>query len=162
MARISVEIGIAFAETARAAAASAGVGLERVALIGSHGQTIWHDPRGTHGGVRCTFQIGEAAEIAERTGIRCGTTSARPTWRRAARVRARSVRGLGALHLEDRWIVCLNLGGIANVTLLPPGAAIDDVAAFDTGPGNMTIDALAERSSGGPTTRTAPPPRAAR
>ena len=69
VARISVEIGIAFAETARAAAAAAGVGVERVALIGSHGQTIWHDPRGTHGGVRCTFQIGEAAEIAERTGV---------------------------------------------------------------------------------------------
>ena len=149
VARISVEIGIAFAETARAVAAAAGVDLERVALIGSHGQTIWHDPRGTHGGVRCTYQIGEAAEIAERTGV--------PVWHdfRPADVAA---GGEGAplvpfadwvlFTLEDRWTVCLNLGGIANLTLLPPGATIDDVTAFDTGPGNMTIDALAERFLG--------------
>ncbi|HEY7471486.1 MAG TPA: anhydro-N-acetylmuramic acid kinase [Gemmatimonadota bacterium] len=149
VARLSVELGAAFAETARAAVAAAGVALDRVALIASHGQTLWHDPRGAHGGVRCTFQIGEAAEIAERTGV--------PVWHdfRPADVAA---GGEGAplvpfadwvlFTLDDRWTVCLNVGGIANVTLLPPGATIDAVTAFDTGPGNMTIDALAERLLG--------------
>lgn len=149
VARHSVEVAAAFAETARAAAAAAGVELGRVALIGSHGQTIWHDPRGAAGGVRCTLQIGEAAEIAERVGV--------PVWHdfRPADVAA---GGEGAplvpyadwvlFTLEDRWTVCLNLGGIANVTLLPPAAEIGDIAAFDTGPGNMALDALAERLLG--------------
>jgi anhydro-N-acetylmuramic acid kinase len=151
VARLSVQVGVAFAETARAAAAAAGVALDRVALIGSHGQTLWHDPRGEIGGVRCTLQIGEAAEIAERTGI--------PVWHdfRTADVAA---GGEGAplvpyadwvlFTLADRWTVCLNLGGIANVTILPPAAEVDDVVAFDTGPGNMVLDALAERLLGRP------------
>lgn len=151
VARLSVELGATFAETARAAAAAGGVDLGRVALIGSHGQTLWHDPRGAVGGVPCTLQIGEAAEIAERTGV--------PVWHdfRPADVAA---GGEGAplvpyvdwvlFTLPDRWTVCLNLGGIANVTILPPAAGIDDVTAFDTGPGNMALDALAERLLGSP------------
>lgn len=151
VARLSVEVGIAFAETARSAAAASGVALDRVALIGSHGQTLWHDPRGELGGVSCTLQIGEAAVIAERTGV--------PVWHdfRTADVAA---GGEGAplvpyadwvlFTLSDRWTVCLNLGGIANVTILPPAAAIDGVRAFDTGPGNMALDALAERLLGRP------------
>lgn len=149
VARLSVEVAAAFAEAARAAAAEARIPLEQVALIGSHGQTLWHDPRGSLGGVPCTLQIGEAAEIAERTGV--------PVWHdfRTADVAA---GGEGAplvpyadwalLTLADRWTVCLNLGGIANVTLLPPAAGIADVIAFDTGPANMVLDALAERLLG--------------
>jgi len=151
VARLSVEVAAAFARTAQAAAAAAGVELAHVALIGSHGQTLWHDPRGAVGGVRCTFQIGEGAEIAERSGV--------PVWHdfRPADVAA---GGEGAplvpyadwvlFTLPDRYTVCLNLGGIANVTLLPAAAAIGDVAAFDTGPGNMALDALAERLLGSP------------
>jgi anhydro-N-acetylmuramic acid kinase len=149
VAGLSVEIGAIFAEVAAAAAATARVPLDDVALIGSHGQTLWHDPRGERGGVRCTLQIGEAAEIAERTGV--------PVWHdfRPADVAA---GGEGAplvpwadwilFSLPDRWTVCLNLGGIANVTLLPPGAESGDVTAFDTGPGNMVLDALAGRLLG--------------
>jgi anhydro-N-acetylmuramic acid kinase len=151
VAGLSVEVAAVFADTARAAAAAAGVEMGRVALIGSHGQTLWHDPRGAVGGVRCTLQIGEAAEIAERTGV--------AVWHdfRPADVAA---GGEGAplvpyvdwvlFTLPDRWTVCLNLGGIANVTILPPGARIDDVTAFDTGPGNMALDTLAERLLGRP------------
>jgi anhydro-N-acetylmuramic acid kinase len=151
VARLSVQVGAAFAEIARAAAAAAGVALDRVALIGSHGQTLWHDPRGEIGGVRCTLQIGEAAEIAERTGV--------AVWHdfRTADVAA---GGEGAplvpyvdwvlFTLADRWTVCLNLGGIANATILPPAAEIERVVAFDTGPGNMALDALAERLLGRP------------
>lgn len=151
VARFSVEIAAAFAAAAGAATEAAGVPLGEVALIGSHGQTVWHDPRGERGGVRCTLQIGEAAEIAERTRV--------PVWHdfRPADVAA---GGEGAplvpyvdhalFTLDDRWTVCLNLGGIANVTILPPGAGIGDVRAFDTGPGNMVLDALAERLLGAP------------
>ncbi len=149
VARLSVLVGAAFAEAARAAIEAAGLVRADVALVGSHGQTIWHDPRGARGGVGCTLQIGEAAEIAERTGL--------PVWHdfRPADVAA---GGEGAplvpyvdwvlFTLANRWTVCLNLGGIANVTLLPPAAAISDVVAFDTGPGNMALDHLAARLLG--------------
>ena len=149
MARLSALVGSAFADAALAAIAAAGLERTDVALVGSHGQTIWHDPRGARGGVGCTLQIGEAAEIAERTGL--------PVWHdfRPADVAA---GGEGAplvpyvdwvlFTLADRWTVCLNLGGIANVTLLPPAAGIEDVVAFDTGPGNMALDHLAERLLG--------------
>ena len=154
VARLSVEIGAVFAGVAAAAAAAARVRLDDVALIGSHGQTLWHDPRGERGGVRCTLQIGEGAEIAERTGV--------PVWHdfRTADVAA---GGEGAplvpwadwilFTLPDRWTVCLNLGGIANVSFLPPGADSGDVTAFDTGPGNMVLDALAGRLLGAPLDR---------
>ena len=149
VARLSALVGSAFADAALAAIAAAGLERTDVALVGSHGQTIWHDPRGARGGVGCTLQIGEAAEIAERTGL--------PVWHdfRPADVAA---GGEGAplvpyvdwvlFTLADRWTVCLNLGGIANVTLLPPAAGIADVVAFDTGPGNMALDHLAERLLG--------------
>jgi anhydro-N-acetylmuramic acid kinase len=151
VARLSVAVGAAFADAALAAIAAAGRKREEIALVGSHGQTIWHDPRGTRGGVGCTLQIGEAAEIAERTGL--------PVWHdfRPADVAA---GGEGAplvpyadwvlFTLADRWTVCLNLGGIANVTLLPPAAGISDVIAFDTGPGNMALDHLAATLLGRP------------
>jgi anhydro-N-acetylmuramic acid kinase len=146
VARLSVEVGVAFAEAAHAAAEAASTPLARVTLIGSHGQTVWHDPRGNRGGVACTLQIGEAAVIAERSGV--------PVWHdfRTADVAA---GGEGAplvpyvdwalLTHPARWTVCLNLGGIANVTILPPKAGLADVVAFDTGPGNMVLDALAGR-----------------
>lgn len=151
VARLSVAVGSAFAEAALAAIAAAGLESAEVALAGSHGQTIWHEPRGARGGVGCTLQIGEAAEIAERTGL--------PVWHdfRPADVAA---GGEGAplvpyvdwvlFTLADRWTVCLNLGGIANVTILPPAAGIADVVAFDTGPGNMALDHLAMELLGRP------------
>ncbi len=146
LASLDVEVGAAFAEAARAAADNARVRLAEVALIGSHGQTVWHDPRAERGRAGATLQIGEAAEIAERTGC--------PVWSdfRPADVAA---GGEGApfvpfadwLLFADpaRWRACVNLGGIANVTLLPAGAGPEDVIAFDTGPGNMVLDFLARR-----------------
>ena len=149
IAALDFEIGERFAEAAEAAAGAAAIPLEEFSLIGSHGQTLWHDPRGEFGGRPSTLQIGEPAVIAERTGL--------PVWAdfRPADVAA---GGEGAplvpyvdwllFGREDAWTVCLNLGGIANVTLLPPGARPEEVMAFDTGPGNMILDALAERLLG--------------
>ena len=115
-----------------------------VDLIGCHGQTIFHEGRSN------TLQIGEPAILAERTGV--------PV---VANFRARDIaaggRGAPLVPFVDyllfrhprRTRVALNIGGIANITVIPAGCAPEDVVAFDTGPGNMVIDWLAREFSGG-------------
>ena len=139
-------LGEAFAEAALRLMEDHGLSPGEFDLVGSHGQTIYHMPRQEerHGyRSRSTLQIGEPSVIAERTGI--------PT---VADFRKADIAagGEGApltpyldyiLHrspTESR--ILQNIGGIANLTYLPAGATIDDVVAFDTGPGNMIIDAL--------------------
>ncbi len=117
---------------------------EDVDLIGSHGQTIQHLPGGVKEGermVRSTLQIAEPALIAETTGI---TTVA------DFRTRDVAAGGFGAPLVpyadyilfadETKGRALQNIGGIANVTYLPPGGTPKDIIAFDTGPGNMIID----------------------
>jgi anhydro-N-acetylmuramic acid kinase len=125
-----------------------------VHLIGSHGQTIYHQPRPVRepslGLVRSTLQIAEPAVITERTGI---TTVA------DFRQRDVAAGGQGApltpyvhyllLRHARRSRLIVNLGGISNVTHLPASGGLRAVRAFDTGPGNMVLDALASRFSGG-------------
>ncbi|SPE36391.1 Anhydro-N-acetylmuramic acid kinase [Candidatus Sulfopaludibacter sp. SbA6] len=115
-----------------------------VELIGCHGQTVYHEG-GAH-----TLQIGSPAVLAERTGV--------PV---VSDFRARDIAagGQGAPlvpHVDyllfrhpKRARIALNIGGIANVTAIPAAAAPEDVVAFDTGPGNMVIDALAREYSRG-------------
>ncbi|MCW3979557.1 MAG: anhydro-N-acetylmuramic acid kinase [Candidatus Bathyarchaeota archaeon] len=139
-------LGEFFAECAVNVVEAAGVDLGEVDLIGSHGQTVHHLPqsRKTFGyASRSTLQIGEAAVIAERTGV--------PT---VADFRKTDIAagGEGApltpyldfvLHRHPtRSRILQNIGGIANLTYLPAGAGAEDVVAFDTGPGNMVIDAV--------------------
>ncbi|BFU95119.1 MAG: Anhydro-N-acetylmuramic acid kinase [Nitrospira sp.] len=125
-----------------------------VALIGSHGQTVHHLPHGVQapgvGAIRSTLQIGEPAVIAERTGI---TT--------IANFRARDVAagGQGApltpavhallLRHPRRARLVVNLGGISNVTYIPPDHTEEGVVAFDTGPANMVLDNLVARMTNG-------------
>lgn len=137
-------LGELFAEAAARAVRQAGVAVGEVDLIGSHGQTIHHLPaprqEGAHA-VRSSLQIGEPAVIAERTGV---TTIA------DFRPRDLAAGGEGApltpvVHHAlfahpDQGRVVLNLGGIANVTVLPAGADASSVTGFDTGPGNVLLD----------------------
>ena len=145
--RANVLLGELFAEAAIAVANAAGVPLSRVALIGSHGQTIHHLPKPTLVAGRriaATLQIGEPCVIAERTGV---TTVAdfRPRDMAAGGQGAPLVPYVDYLLLRHprRGRLALNIGGIANFTWLPPACRPDDVVAFDTGPGNMLLDALA-------------------
>jgi len=149
---MSFRLGEWFAAAAGAAIQAAGHETGAIDLIGSHGQTIYHCPPGAPGTTTpCTLQLGEPAVIAERTGI---TTVA------DFRVRDIAAGGHGAplvsyvdqLLFRDSQMAraILNIGGIANVTVLPPATAAGRVPlAFDTGPGNMVLDWLAQQLSGG-------------
>jgi anhydro-N-acetylmuramic acid kinase len=144
---LDVLLGEAFAEAARDVAAAAGVSLGAVHLIGSHGQTAVHHPRSA-GKLGATLQIGEAAVIAERTGLPVVSDF---------RVRDIAAGGEGAplVPLVDYLLfrkpgtrrALQNIGGIANVTLIDDTLA--GTIAFDNGPGNMALDAVSRAASGG-------------
>lgn len=151
--RLNVLLGELFAKAAISVARRAGVPLRDVSLIGSHGQTIAHlpDPTDEHGvSIRSTLQIGEPSVIAERTGV---TTVAdfRPRDLAAGGEGAPLTPYLHTLLFRNphRSRIVLNLGGIANLTFLPKGRGTLGVLAFDTGPGNVLIDGLVVRLTGG-------------
>ena len=141
--------GDAVAETCRLS----GVSLDLLELVGCHGQTIYHQPTASRLAgreVASTLQIGEPALIAERTGAPV-VADFRPADIAAGGQGAPLVPYVDYLLYRDekRGRVALNIGGIANVTAIPAGGAPEDVLAFDTGPGNMVMDALADRFSEG-------------
>jgi anhydro-N-acetylmuramic acid kinase len=134
--RLAFDLGAWFADATIAVLADAGVPRDDVRAIGSHGQTIWHEAP------HSTWQLGEAAVIAERTGIDVVSDF---------RVRDVAAGGQGAplvpiadalLFSGDDWRTLQNIGGIGNVTIVPPNGAIDGVRAFDTGPGVAVIDGV--------------------
>lgn len=143
LGHLDVEIGACFADAATALLREAGIAPEAVVAIGSHGQTICHRPGGES---PFTLQIGDPTLIAERTGI---ATVA--DFRRAdLAAGGQGAPLLPALHAavfaEPRMPrAILNLGGIANLTLLRPGS---DVIGFDSGPANCLLDAWAARHLG--------------
>jgi len=141
---LNVAIGEAFAAALLRLVEQAGIDIGSIDLIGSHGQTVWHDPAGRRCGrrtMRSTLQIGEPSVIAERTGV---TTVGdfRPRDMAAGGEGAPLVPYVDHLLFADRrrTRAVQNIGGIANVTYLPADGALADVLAFDTGPGNMIID----------------------
>lgn len=144
--RMDAALGEWFADVALRVCERAGISAEEVDVIGSHGQTIRHLPVPGNSAckqVRSTLQLGNASVIAERTGI---TTVS------DFRSRDMAAGGQGAplvplvdyllFRSENAGRVMLNIGGIANVNVLPAGCDIADVFAFDTGPGNMVIDGI--------------------
>lgn len=141
--RLDTRLGQAFAVAACQALADSGIAPGRVTAIGSHGQTLRHDPRGA---APFTLQLGDASVIAETTGI----TTVADFRRRDVAAGGQGAPLMPAFHAailrsrdEDRAV--LNLGGIANLTLLP----IDGpVRGFDTGPANGLMDAWCRQHLG--------------
>lgn len=147
---LDIRVAEAFAEAARALLEEAGVAAAEVAAIGSHGQTVRHRPAGAalDGRHPFTWQLGDGAVIAERTGI----ATAADFRRRDVAAGGHGAPLLPGFHAamlgsreEDR--AALNLGGIANFTLMP---AHGQVRGFDTGPANCLMDAWAQRHLGRP------------
>lgn len=150
---LNMILGELFAAAAIDVCQAAAVPIETVDVIGSHGQTVWHEPSASSADpltVRSTLQIGEAAVIAERTGTRVVANF---------RVADIAAGGQGAplvpyfdwvvLRHPERTRAVQNIGGIGNVTALLAGGRLDTVIAFDTGPGNMVIDGLVSLLTGG-------------
>jgi anhydro-N-acetylmuramic acid kinase len=154
ISQLNFLLGEEFARAAISACKSWRVPLRKVSLIGSHGQTIYHQgapsPFLNYPRLSSTLQIGEPSVIAERTGV---TTIAdfRPADMAAGGQGAPLVPFVDYLLYRHpkRNRAALNIGGIANVTVIPARAKPEDVVAFDTGPGNMIVDALVEKFTHG-------------
>ena len=149
--RLDAALGETYAASVLELLAASKCEPREVDAIGLHGQTVRHLPREAGGGQAFSLQLGSAAIVAERTGI---------TVVSAFRGRDTAAGGEGAplVPLVDWWLfrspdesrVLLNLGGMANLTYLPRGATLAEVIAFDTGPGNAVLDALASTRPGSP------------
>jgi anhydro-N-acetylmuramic acid kinase len=149
LARLNWRLGIAYAEAVKATAERHGI---RPELIGCHGQTLYHQAdEAAYAGRRfaCTWQAGEAAVLAAALGVPV-VSNLRPADMLAGGRGAPLVPLLDFVLFasETRGRVLQNIGGIANLTAIPAGANADEVIAFDTGPGNMVIDALAQELFG--------------
>ncbi|TLS50922.1 anhydro-N-acetylmuramic acid kinase [Paenibacillus antri] len=142
-----------FADVAIDAVAGAGLTMDDIDLISSHGQTVWHIPADTPGDAflpRSTLQIGDLSVLAKRTGALV-VGDFRPA--------DMAVGGQGAplapygdfllFRSETVGRLLQNVGGIGNCAALPAAARPEDVFAFDTGPGNMVIDQAVFRLSSG-------------
>ena len=138
LAELDIVLGERFGAAVIGLLEREGVDPSAVSLIGSHGQTIWHEPG------RASFQLGNPSVIAERTDIRV-----------VSDFRSRDVaaggQGAPLVPIADVMLfghphhgrALLNIGGIANVTWVPRRGAVDGLAAFDTGPGVTVIDGVA-------------------
>ena len=146
---LNFELGQLFAEAVKKLCKESSVNLEDIAFIASHGQTIFHIPKAFSDYIPSTLQIGEAAIIANEC---------RSTVISNFRVMDMAVGGEGAplvpyseyvLYADESQAVALqNIGGIGNVTFLPKKGDFSKVIAFDTGPGNMMIDAAVQKLYG--------------
>jgi len=154
LARLNFLLGDLYAEAILAAQKRLRL---KADLVGCHGQTLYHQGRpATFQGrqLSVTWQVGEGSRIAVRLGVPV-VSDFRPADMAAGGKGAPLVPYLDYRLYRDSQVgrVMLNIGGIANVTALPPGATLEQVIAFDTGPGNMVIDALAEQLFGEPCDR---------
>lgn len=151
LSRLNWRLGAIYADCVEKAAAKFGVKPE---LAGCHGQTIYHQAAAAKylgSDVRCTWQMGEASVIAERLCVPV-VSDFRPADMAAAGQGAPLVPMLDYVMFRSAKVsrVLQNLGGIGNLTVIPASSAVDGVMAFDTGPGNMVIDACMQQLYGKP------------
>ena len=149
LCRLHASLGEWFASAVHDVCEAAGVESRELAAIGSHGQTVWHiPPSDVLGGA--TLQLGDAATLAERTGAPV-ISDFRSRDVAAGGHGAPLVPWLDQLLFSavDRRRAIQNLGGMANVTWLPPTGSPEPVIAFDTGPGVVLIDGAVRRASDG-------------
>ncbi len=149
LCRLHAHLGEWFAQAVLEACAAASIPIGSLDLIGSHGQTIWHEPP-TRSERGATLQLGDPATIAERTGVPVVSDF---------RTRDVAAGGEGAplvpwvdrflFAVPDRARVLQNIGGIANLTWVPPRGSSEPLLAFDTGPGNALMNVAVEMASRG-------------
>ncbi|NND72834.1 MAG: anhydro-N-acetylmuramic acid kinase [Rhodothermales bacterium] len=149
--RLNLDLARTYASALEDVCDAAEISTASIDLIGSHGQTICHLPRAGKHSSTATLQIGDPSALANLTGIPVVGDF---------RVADVALGGQGAplvpyfdyvmFNDSDRTRIALNIGGIANITVLRAGGSIADVIAFDTGPGNMVMDILARRLLGEP------------
>ena len=153
ISRLNFVLGELYAEALEETAERASIPLGTIKLIGCHGQTIFHEGQGVQflgKKVSSTMQIGESSIISERTGIDVISNF---------RERDMAAGGKGAplapyldymlMRHRGRGRVAINIGGIGNLTAIPPNTNTDRDIGFDTGPGNMVIDQLVTRITQG-------------
>ncbi|MEE6452508.1 anhydro-N-acetylmuramic acid kinase AnmK [Gottfriedia acidiceleris] len=143
---LNFKLGYAFADAVRKICSKNEFSLDQLEFIGSHGQTIYHQPEAHGNFIQSTLQLGEPAVIAYETKTKVVSNF---------RVMDMAAGGYGAPlvpHSElllykskTKTRLLQNIGGIGNVTIIPRNATIDDLVAFDTGPGNMIIDEICKR-----------------
>jgi anhydro-N-acetylmuramic acid kinase len=151
LARLNVLLGELYGEAILATERRFGV---KVDLIGCHGQTLYHQGEAARflgRKVAATWQTGEAAIVAAKVGAPV-VSDFRPADMAAGGMGAPLVPFLDYVLFRDARIgrIVQNIGGIANLTAIPAGASASDVVAFDTGPGNMVIDAVTAKLFGKP------------
>lgn len=153
MSQLNIYLGKLFSQACLALCRKAGIHPSQVDLVGSHGHTLYHHPMKESFftlPISSTLQLGEASEICEAMG--CPVVS-------DFRVRDVAAGGNGAplvpyseyiLYAQkDQTVALQNIGGIGNITCLPKNGSLDQVFAFDTGPGNMVMDALCTKITNG-------------
>jgi anhydro-N-acetylmuramic acid kinase len=146
LALLHVALGARFADAAEAVLERACLRPDALAFVASHGQTVWHEPG------RATLQLGDPAVIAERMGVPV-VSDFRSRDVAAGGQGAPLVPMADALLFSDRNRprILLNVGGMANVTWVPPGGDPDAVRGFDTGPGVAVMDAVVRQLRPGAT-----------
>ena len=154
LARLNWRLGIAYTDAVKATTERHQV---KVELVGCHGQTLYHQARtASYVGKKfaCTWQAGEASLIAAELGVPV-VSNFRPADMATGGQGAPLVPMLDYVLFADakRGRVLQNIGGIGNLTAMPAGRGGDAVLAFDTGPGNMVMDALAQKLFGKPCDR---------
>ncbi|MCC6263986.1 MAG: anhydro-N-acetylmuramic acid kinase [Bryobacterales bacterium] len=152
LTRLHVLLGELYADAIERAMRASGLAAP-LDLIGCHGQTIYHQGEAQlylGRPIAGTLQIGEPSTMAERFGIPV-VSDFRPRDMAAGGKGAPLVPFLDYLVFSDATVprIALNIGGIANLTAIPAGARPEQIIAFDTGPGNMVMDSLIRRATGG-------------